>query len=243
MSGRFGIVILVLSLAVIIALTFGRPFITRVYVKLAGGRTVQDVAERYGPSARARLAPGFESFGLAYPPDRVTLIALKREKRLEVWVPNQDEWSLVKTYPICAASGDEGPKLKEGDLQVPEGVYPLTVLNPESGFHLSIRIEYPNDHDKAMALQDNRTDLGGDIYLHGKCVSVGCLAMGDEAIEELFILTHDVGLENMEIIIAPADLRNDLVKVDSDQLPPWTDELYGMLRAKLSPFGSADGVR
>jgi len=239
----FGIAAMMIPVAVVLTLRLGRPQLSHVYMKLTSEQSIWDVVERYGPAARDRLAPSFEMARVSYPPDRLTLIALKREKKLEVWAPKDETWSLIKSYPICMASGDEGPKLKEGDLQVPEGVYPLTVLNPQSGFHLSIRIEYPNEYDNAMALRDNRIDLGGDIYLHGKCVSIGCLAMGDEAIEELFILVHDVGLENMEIIIAPADLRDNSVNIDTGHLPPWTNVLYDTLRTKLAPFGSADGLR
>lgn len=91
---------------------------------------------------------------------------------------------------MLAASGGPGPKLREGDLQVPEGVYRLTAFNPNSSYHLSLRVDYPNAEDRAaedraVARSDRRTSLGGDIFIHGKAVSIGCLAIGDPGIEEL----------------------------------------------------------
>ncbi len=239
----FGALAFALALGVAIAFRFDSPVFSRIYVKLAGEQSIQEVLQKYGPNARERLAPGFADAGISYPPARVTFVALKREKQLEVWAAKNGGWALVKSYSVCAASGHEGPKLREGDLQVPEGIYPLTVLNPNSGFHLSIRIEYPNAFDRAMAQREDRTDLGGDIYLHGNCVSIGCLAMGDEAIEELFVLVHDVGLKNTEMIIAPADLRRDSVTVTTNPALPWSDDLYNTIRAALAPFRSADGAR
>src|SRR5207244_1303824 len=139
----------------------------------------------------------------AYPPAELMLIAYKREKRLEVWAPKRRGWVKVKSYPILAASGGRGPKLREGDQQVPEGVYRLTDLNPNSKFHLSIRVDYPSDRDRGWAERDQRTELGGDIFIHGDEVSKGCLAMGDARIEELFLLVAEAGLEDSRIIIAP----------------------------------------
>lgn len=242
-SLMFAALAFVVTIGAAIVFRFGRPVFSRIQVKLAGERSIPDVVQKYGPNARKRLEPGFASAGIGYPPARVTFVALKREKQLEVWAAKNDGWALIKSYPVCAASGQEGPKLREGDLQVPEGIYPLTVLNPNSGFHLSIRIEYPNAFDRAMAQRDNRTNLGGDIYVHGKCVSIGCLAMGDEAIEELFVLVHDVGLKNTEMIIAPADLRRDSVTVTTNTALPWSNDLYNAIRKALAPFESVDGVR
>lgn len=238
-----GIATLLLLVSVAVLRRVGSPLLSRVRARLFGGRTVDDVAARYGAPARRRFSDEFALAHVSYPPERVTLIGLKREKRLELWASNSGAWRRVKTYDVCEASGVEGPKLREGDLQVPEGVYALTVLNPNSGFHLSIRVDYPNEFDRAMAVRDGRSDLGGDIYIHGKCVSIGCLAMGDETIEELFVLAHDVGLANMEAIIAPADFRDASVVVDVSGMPAWTPRLYGTLRAALAPFGSGNTLR
>ena len=158
MNARILVILLVAAAALAVAFfafQIGRPLLVRAYVKISGGRSVADVARILGPAARERLTPRFESAQVPYPPSRVTLVAFKEEQRLEVWAEHGGDWRNVADYAVCAASGTTGPKLREGDLQVPEGVYPLTVLNPNSGFHLSIRIEYPNAIDRLMAvLQD-----------------------------------------------------------------------------------------
>jgi murein L,D-transpeptidase YafK len=159
----------------------------------------------------------------------VTLIAYKRERQLEVWGRESGDWSLISTYRIRAASGARGPKLRQGDFQVPEGEYRLTLLNPNSSYHLSIRVDYPNARDRRFAGRDRRTNLGGDIYIHGKAVSIGCLAMGDAAIEDLFLLVAETGLRSCRILIAPDRKLETLPPT-----PPWADELYDELRPQLA---------
>lgn len=112
--------------------------------------------------------------------------AFKEEKVLELWVAQGEKFVLFKSYPILAASGKLGPKLRQGDRQVPEGFYFVTPrqMNPQSRFHLSFNIGYPNAYDRAH-------DRTGDfIMIHGSDVSIGCLAMGDAAIEEIYTLAH-----------------------------------------------------
>jgi murein L,D-transpeptidase YafK len=192
-------------------------------------RTVDDVLRRVGPGRRAQLQARFKQAAVAYPPRRVTLAAFKQERELEVWASDGGAFRRVAGYPIQAASGGPGPKLREGDLQVPEGVYRLTVLNPNSSYHLSMRVDYPNAYDRQRAREEGRTRLGGDIYVHGRAVSIGCLAMGDEAIEELFVLAADTGLPRTRIVIAP----NRAVGPAPAQ-PPWLGDLYGRIRGELA---------
>src|SRR5690606_4961 len=94
----------------------------------------------------------------------------------------------VRALPVLAASGRVGPKLQYGDYQVPEGFYRIEALNPNSRFHLALRVNYPNAFDRAEAAREGRTHLGGDIMIHGSNASVGCLAMGDVVSEDLFVL-------------------------------------------------------
>jgi L,D-transpeptidase-like protein len=230
---------------------YGRGLWYPLFLRITGVRTVADVVARYGPAARARLAPYFKRAVVSYPPKRIAILAFKRENRVAVWAqskaPNAG-WRFIRDYPIRAASGHAGPKLRQGDYQVPEGVYRIELLNPASSYHLSMKVSYPNDFDRRMAGRDRRTDLGGDIFIHGKAVSIGCIALGDPAIEELFTLVAETGYERVKVIIAPNDLRTGGAIVH-DEAPPWVGQLYRIVAAALAEFpvwmesGSAIDVR
>lgn len=213
---------------------FGRGVWVPVYLRLAGGRTVAEAIAQYGPAADEKLRKDFKAVNVGYPPASLALIGLKEEKVLEVWAPRGPEWVRVVSYPIQRASGKAGPKLKEGDYQVPEGFYQLEGLNPNSSFHLSMKVSYPNAFDREKAKEDGRTKLGGDIFIHGGAASIGCLAMGDEVIEELFVLVHHVGVKNVRVLLAPHDLRHRPPSVSFG--PPWVPGLYAELREALSAF-------
>lgn len=117
-------------------------------------------------------------------PKKLFMRILKKSKVLELWESDGDgaKYKLFKSYPICYFSGKLGPKTKQGDLQAPEGIYTIkrSSLNPNSRFHLSMNVGYPNKYD----IQKKRT--GNFIMIHGGCVSVGCFAMTDELIEEIY---------------------------------------------------------
>ncbi|HWL52781.1 MAG TPA: L,D-transpeptidase family protein [Chthoniobacteraceae bacterium] len=198
--------------------------------------TIASRLKALGPKAEARLRPAFEEAGVAWPPARVVLAAFKEEKRLELYAAQKGgALRHIRSYPILAASGRPGPKLREGDRQVPEGRYRIEYLNPNSRFHLSMKLDYPNAFDRRHAAAEGRTGLGGDIMIHGKAVSIGCLAMGDPAAEELFVLAARSGIENVEVIIAPVDFRvRALPEKLAATLPPWTRELYDDLRKALA---------
>lgn len=212
---------------------FGRSVWVPVQQKIVGKRTVADAVSEFGPAAEIKLSDAFEQVHLSYPPSNVTLIGFKEEKRLELWADSGSQWVLVKTYEVKKASGASGPKLTEGDWQVPEGFYEIEGLNPNSSYHLSLKLNYPNEFDRRNAETEGRTKLGGDIFIHGKAVSVGCLAMGDEAIEELFVLTERIGKNNVSVIIAPHDFRGRKPIPDAK---PWVNELYSSLDIELSRF-------
>jgi L,D-transpeptidase catalytic domain len=95
-----------------------------------------------------------------------------------VWVETSGQVVFIHSYSVLVASGHNGPKLREGDRQVPEGFYRITSLNPNSSYHLSIKLNYPNAFDQQHADEEGRDRLGGDIFIHGKAASIGCLAMG-----------------------------------------------------------------
>jgi L,D-transpeptidase catalytic domain len=189
-------------------------------------RSVDQVLDAFAPAALEQLQPWFTKAGVAYPPTEIVLIAIKDEKKLELWARDSGPFKLIRHYGIKAASGMRGPKLKQGDRQVPEGIYHISRLNPNSNYHLSMKVDYPNQFDRDHAIDDGRTDLGGDIFIHGKAVSAGCLAMGDAAIEELFVLSAHVGTDNIRIIIAPSDPRLRPLDSTHPSLPMWTTDLY-----------------
>ena len=227
-----------IALAVIGSLSIAAlaiPAVRRVFhpvvVYARGAHTVEQRVAEF-TDARSRIRAHFDRAKVSFPPKRVVLLGLKDERRLIVYAPDADDaLREIVVYPIRAASGELGPKLREGDRQVPEGVYALESLNPNSRFHVALRVAYPNQFDREMAAKDGRTNLGGDIMIHGGDASIGCLAMGDPAIEELFVLAATVGIENVTIILAPCDLR-------ARELPPALaggprSDLYLMIREEL----------
>ena len=198
---------------------------------------IDPVLERHGPRARARWQPFVASAGLAYPPEELALLGFKRERRLEIWGRRADgAWARIDAIAILAASGGDGPKLRQGDLQVPEGLYRLIAFNPNSRFHLSMMVDYPNADDLTVAAADGRFDLGGDIFIHGGAKSIGCLAIGDRPIEDLFVLVADVGIERVQVILAPRDPRGGIPLAAVPGLP-FTADLYARIQAALVPFG------
>lgn len=214
---------------------FGRGIWYPLLLQVARPRTVADVVAKYGPAARARLQPHFVKAGVKWPPREIAFLVLKNERRVAVWARSGTSWRFIRNYPILAASGHAGPKLRQGDLQVPEGVYRIEHLNPMSSYHLSMKVGYPNAFDKRMATRDGRTRLGGDIFIHGKDVSIGCVALGDRAIEELFTLVAETGHAKVKVIIAPNDLRV-AGPLFHDSPPRWIRELYTIVAAALADF-------
>jgi L,D-transpeptidase-like protein len=217
-------------------LAVGHSLWSPLLLQMTGPRTVADVVARYGADARVRLRPHFAKARVAYPPKDIALLVFKREKRFAVWARNDGgAWRFIRNYPILAASGVAGPKLREGDSQVPEGVYRIEHLNPNSSYHLSMKVSYPNAFDRRMAKSDGRTRLGGDIFIHGKNVSIGCVALGDRAIEELFTLVAETGHSRVKVIIAPHDVRGRGASVPRGA-PSWTAQLYQTIAAALVEF-------
>jgi murein L,D-transpeptidase YafK len=146
----------------------------------------------------------------------------KASDELEVWVATGERYQHLRTWPICTWSGDLGPKLSQGDGQAPEGFYEVAAqqLNPASRFHLSFNLGYPNAYDRAHG----RT--GDFLMVHGNCVSVGCYAMGDAAIEEIYTLvaaalTH--GQRAVPVHAFPFRMDGDweAQHAESEWLPFW----------------------
>ncbi len=189
------------------------------------------------------LKPYLEHLAIDESSAVVKLVAFKDAKILYLFAGNsEDNLKYVKSYPIKAASGVLGPKLVEGDRQVPEGIYNIEYLNPNSLYFLSMKLTYPNDFEKEMALKDQRISesneaswkkLGSDIMIHGKDRSIGCLALGDQAISELFHLATLSQFEKWTVIIAPTDLRNGLFPQQGLARAEWVKDLYMNLKTAL----------
>lgn len=145
----------------------------------------------------------------------------KQSAELEIWVAQQNgTYTHYKTYPICSYSGHLGPKLKEGDRQAPEGFYQVSLdqLNPNSRYHLSFNLGFPNAYDRAHGW------TGSFLMVHGNCVSIGCYAMTDELIEEIYRLTElalEGGQASVPVHIFPFRLEEAALAAQSDS--PWYD--------------------
>ncbi len=154
---------------------------------------VSDARARRGEDVAALL----KNVGLSVKPTEVYLRVFKKERQVELWAgPKGRPLTLVKTYTICAASGELGPKRVEGDLQVPEGFYEVPEFNSTSSYHLSMKVSYPNASDR---IRSNKSKPGGLIYMHGDCVSIGCIAIEDAQIEEVYLISLDAKARRIDI--------------------------------------------
>lgn len=206
------------------------------FKKLGSYKASQKILTEYGPEIEKRLKPAFDNQKINYPPHRLAILGFKYERRVEVWAKNrQGDWKYIKRFPLLATSGKPGPKLLLDDEQIPEGLYKISYLNPLSQLHLSMKLNYPNAFDRYFAKLDHRKKLGGDIFIHGKRESVGCLAIGDIAIEELYVLAARTGLSKIEVIIAPNDLRVHK-PLNTESPAKWVSKLDRQLEKALRRF-------
>lgn len=166
-------------------------------------------------------------------PEQILIAAFKEEQILEVYAVKDRGFKLIKKYPFTAFSGVVGPKLKEGDRQIPEGVYKIEYLNPNSSYHLSVKVSYPNAFDIEKSELPTVEAMGGDIFIHGKAVTIGCIPLGDAAIEEVYLLTEKAFAKEVKVIIAPRDFRvnPDYPEVD---FVDWEGELYDSIVEELN---------
>ncbi len=149
-------------------------------------KTANEQAKIYGSNARARLKQKFQVTNIAYPPNKIAMVAIKDTRQLQIYSRDDtNRYHYICSYPILGASGNLGPKLRLGDRQVPEGLYQLS-LEPNTPYHLALRLNYPNEFDLKHASEENRNP-GSDILIHGTRGSVGCIAMGDE-VSEVYLL-------------------------------------------------------
>lgn len=136
---------------------------------------------------------------------QMLLVGLKEERILQVWLrtPTQQRYRLWKEYPFCSTSGELGPKRARGDGQIPEGIYHISLFNPTSSFLLSLQVSYPNASDKLRG----QRDPGGEIFIHGSCVTIGCIPITDPGIQELFVLAAQARQHGpIPVLLLPAAL-------------------------------------
>lgn len=200
-------------------------------------KTIESVVKKTRKQTEKSLKKCLAKNNLSADAIEIAILAFKTEELLELYgrTTSSENWKLLKTYNFTNTSGILGPKLQNGDKQIPEGIYHMEYLNPNSKYHLSIKVSYPNEFDKQKAKHDGRTDLGGDIMIHGKNVTIGCIPIGDKNIEELFYLASKAKNKQFPILIAPTDFRKN------DTFPSianisWEKELYLNLQEKLKEF-------
>lgn len=153
---------------------------TSVQCAPPSSKRAEEARARVGPVLEKALAGKDLVFGAS-----VFMRVFKESRELEVWVAHEDgKFRLFKSYAIAAFSGSLGPKLAEGDGQAPEGFYhvPAKMMHPTSSYHLAFNLGYPNAYDRAQG----RT--GSFLMVHGNRVSIGCYAMTDARIEEIYTL-------------------------------------------------------
>ncbi len=163
---------------------------------------------------------------------QILLVAYKDEDVLELWVRNKSDrmFQKLNTYLVCARSGSLGPKRERGDNQVPEGFYHVDRFNPKSNFHLSLGLNYPNKSDRIKATAN---DPGGDIFIHGDCVTIGCLPMTDDKIKEIYsyaVFAKNNGQLHIPVYVFPFRMTSqnmvlyrERFKSHPDVLRFWTD--------------------
>jgi hypothetical protein len=222
-----------LIITVAIFLKYGRSVYMPVINKMKGNETVESRISAIQEEVWNRLENdlGLAGYKMDYP-NEIILAAFKEERVMQVYAKDYNGIKLIKEYPFTAFSGELGPKLKEGDKQIPEGIYEVEYLNPNSSFYLSIKVSYPNEFDKSKTELSDIADMGGDIFIHGKSATIGCIPIGDEAIEEVFLLTQKTINNGVKVIISPRDFRvnPEYPKIEGIG---WENELYDKIRNEI----------
>ncbi len=154
----------------------------------------------------------FAEAGVDFPPKQVLFRVFKKESDLEVWATDDlgEPMRPISTYRICSASGHAGPKTRSGDEQVPEGFYEIDFFKPRSDYYLALHINYPNRRDRSQR------STGSAIMIHGNCVSIGCLAMSDDRIQELWVIGRSLKKGRVQVHLFPQRKMQALVDRTKD---------------------------
>ena len=204
---------LILFIPLALALWQGKSVASSLQEKPPVTEKVETILARMAPTLEKELVN--KGFRLGAP---LFIRIFKIPAELEVWMEKNRHYELFKSYPICDFSGYPGPKIHEGDWQSPEGFYSVSAdrMNPRSSYHLSFNIGYPNEYDK----QRNRS--GSNIMIHGNCSSMGCFAMNDYRMEEIYTLAHVAltsGQQSFAVHIFP--FRMTAANMKKFQSSPW----------------------
>lgn len=181
-------------------------------------RTFKDEQLRYPrvreafKNSEGKIDSLFSAIELSYPPEKIFIRIFKFERLLELWAKadNSKKYKLVEKYRMTAFSGNLGPKREEGDLQIPEGFYHIDRFNPASNYHLSLRLNYPNKSD---SIRKQGEKAGGDIFIHGSNVTIGCIPLGNPGIEKLYAIAVDAksnGQSEIPVHIFPFKMNSEV---------------------------------
>jgi murein L,D-transpeptidase YafK len=183
-----------------------------------------------------KITSKLETFGIRLENLNILIVAYKADRQLDIFAKNEIDrtYKHIQTYDICSSSGVLGPKRKEGDEQVPEGFYVINRFNPTSKFYLSLGINYPNQSDKKKS---KHSKLGGDIFIHGSCVTIGCIPMTDDKIKEIYIYaiqSRQNGQVEIPVYIFPFKMTNinfakykSIYQNDRELIDFWTNLKLG----------------
>ncbi|MEZ4467578.1 MAG: hypothetical protein R3F60_02450 [bacterium] len=158
----------------------------------------------------AEVEAAFRAAGAAWPPRAIFLRAFKADAVVELWAAPPDakrRYVKVRSFPVCAQSGVLGPKRRVGDYQVPEGFFTIDRFNPQSSYHLSLGLDYPTIADRARTPRG--VSPGGDIFVHGRCVTIGCLPLQDDPMEALYVAAveaRSAGQSHIPVHVFPCRL-------------------------------------
>lgn len=167
----------------------------------------------------------------------VGFIVVKRTGMLHV-VRQGTRRDTVASFPVCAMPTMRGFKIREGDGQTPEGIYHISLLNPASRYHLSMKVDYPNAvdnarYDRYAHQMGERWSQGGDIFIHGDCVSIGCIAMTDEVIEKLYLLAGATPASRgrIRVLVLPCDTEDEFQRLIAEAVDAHrtTGDAYSLL--------------
>jgi murein L,D-transpeptidase YafK len=228
---------IIMSILIIIGIVFikyGRSIYMPLLYKIKGKETIETILSKIESKVweRLELELGISGFKMDFPKE-IIIAAFKEERILQVYTKDISGVNLLKEYPFTAFSGSLGPKLKDGDRQIPEGIYKVEYLNPNSLYYLSLKINYPNEFDKSKTKFTSIEEMGKDIFIHGKAATIGCIPIGDEAIEEVFVLTQKAMNNEVKVIISPRDFRKNDNFPEIENID-WEHELYTSIKEELN---------